>query len=149
MASKLALLLIIRVKGTKVIKATSFVISIELKKVKYIKIEEIFLELWNLVSKLTAILSKIFICLKAPTIIIRLNKVNKTLKSMYSILGKEKKEVIMASIAARVNTTSFLKKFKVFVVLCFTVAMFNISDHSLYINISNYNIVAFFTFTIY
>ena len=78
----LALLLIIRAKGTKVIRATSLVISIELKKVRDIKINEIFLELLNLVSKLTAILSMIFICLKAPTTIIRLNKVKRTLKSI-------------------------------------------------------------------
>ena len=105
---KLDFLLIIRAKGTKVIRATSLVMSIELKKVMYININEIFFELSNLVSKFTAILSNIFITLKALTIIIRLNNENNTLKSIYSILGNEKNEVITARDKAKVKTTSFL-----------------------------------------
>jgi len=131
---KLALLLIIRVKGTKVISATSLVMSIELKKVKYIKTNEIFLELSNLVSRVIAILSNIFICLKALTIIMRLNNVNKTLKSMYSTFGKEKKEVIIANVAANVKTTSPLKILNNFADLCLIATVVNIFYHSPYVN---------------
>ncbi|MGH4140356.1 hypothetical protein [Clostridium sp.] len=66
-----------------------------------------------------------------PTTSIRLNKVNNTLKSIYSILGVETNEEITASTNAKTKTASFFNIFNILVVLCLRDMVLNILYHSL------------------
>ncbi|WAG75751.1 hypothetical protein [Clostridium estertheticum] len=60
---------------------------------------------------------------------IRLNNVNKTLKSMYSILGVEKNDVIIESAKASEKTRSFLNILNICAMLFLRELMLNISNH--------------------
>lgn len=108
---KFAFLPKIRLKGIKVIKATSFVTNIEEKKVKNTNVNESDMVVLHLDSKYVAILSKTLSFFNAATTIIRLKSKISTLKSMYSILGLDSNELIKARVVAITRTTSFLKNF--------------------------------------
>ena len=76
---------------------------------KLIKTKQIvtFLDVLHLSKNLVAILSNAFKSLKHSTIIIKLNNSISTLKSIYSILGTEKNDVMIARTIAITHTHSF------------------------------------------
>ena len=60
------------------------------------------------------------------------NKVNKTLKSMYSILEIQKNEVIITRVIASIKTKLFLNIFNIYVMLCLSETVINICIGEIY-----------------
>lgn len=109
--SSFVLLKVIIHNGTKVSRATSFVSSMDAKKVTMMKTRERVLVLVHLFKRLNAILSIIFRFSKAPTISIKLKSNTITLKFIYDTFGVINIEVIAASSSDSENILSFSNVF--------------------------------------
>ena len=100
--------------GTRVSSATSFVKSMELKKLKAIKTSDTFRLSLHPFKIRAETLSKRCSSSKAFTIIMILKRHASTLKSIYSAFGNEMKQLASASATEAVNTMSFFKTLKTF-----------------------------------